>query len=135
MGKTLLVNVPIEKIESQPIGKPLRTESAKQYLRLWEQHNGVQTIMYNANSLCLSAIYMEHDGKVDMFKMAQKFADDIVESFCPDELKSSPTRLRLDIKRAGVRPLSEALKILDYLVVHFSDAKGRSISTCMTQYV
>lgn len=63
MGKTLLVNAPIEKIESKPVNSSRsRQESEKQYLRLWA-HQGAQTIMYNANSQLSSPVYVEHDGK------------------------------------------------------------------------
>jgi hypothetical protein len=62
MGRLLLVNAPIENIESKPISSSRsRRESEKQYLRLWE-HNGLQTIMYNANSH-VPSVYVEHDGK------------------------------------------------------------------------
>lgn len=63
MGKTLLVNVPIDKIQSKPINSSrLRKESEKQYLRLWA-HNGMQSIMFSANFQNSSPVYVEHDSK------------------------------------------------------------------------
>ena len=63
MGKKLLVNAPIDRIESKPVySSKLRKESEKQYLRLWA-HKGMQTIMFNANSQTSSPVYVEHDGK------------------------------------------------------------------------
>lgn len=62
MGRVLLVNAPIETIESKPVDSSrLRKESEKQYLRLWA-HNRMQTIMYSANSQAPSPVYVEHDG-------------------------------------------------------------------------
>lgn len=63
MGKTLLVNAPIDKIQSKPIkSSKLRKESEKQYLRLWA-HNGVQSLMFSANCHNSSPVYVEHDSK------------------------------------------------------------------------
>ena len=64
MGRTLLVNAPIESVEAKSVNSSrLRQESEKQYLRLWAQ-NGAQTIMYHANSQPSAPIYVEHDGKL-----------------------------------------------------------------------
>lgn len=62
MGRMLLVNAPIETVESKAINSSrLRQESEKQYLRLWE-HDGGQSLMYSANLQGSSPIYVEHNG-------------------------------------------------------------------------
>lgn len=63
MGKNLLVNAPIDKIQSKHTNSSkLRKLSEKQYVRLWA-HNGTQTIMFSANSQNSSPVYVEHDSK------------------------------------------------------------------------
>ena len=63
MGKNLLVNAPIDTIQSRPIkSSKLRKLSEKQYVRLWA-HNGTQTIMFCANSQHSPPVYVEYDSK------------------------------------------------------------------------
>lgn len=88
MDRKLLVNAPIEKIESKPISSSrLRLESEKQYLRLWE-HNGLQTIMYNANSQ-VPSVYVEHDGKGGK-AIYHEFADGLSGIFPPECISIYP---------------------------------------------